>query len=56
MFYYGLAFFKCYSYCEIIFDTGKLIKEANSTNLTLVPKKATPSAMGDYRPILLVAM
>jgi hypothetical protein len=28
------------------FYTGKLIKEANSTNLTLVPKKATPSARG----------
>jgi hypothetical protein len=33
------------------FDTGLLLKEVNSTILSLVPKKVNPSAMGDFRPI-----
>jgi hypothetical protein len=33
------------------FTSGKLLKEVNATILTLVPKKANPSAMGDFRPI-----
>jgi hypothetical protein len=33
------------------FGSGKLLKEVNSTIITLVPKKRNPSSMGDYRPI-----
>jgi hypothetical protein len=33
------------------FQFGKLLKESNSTILTLVPKKKNPSFMGDFRPI-----
>jgi len=33
------------------FNSGLLLKEVNSTILTLVPKKKNASSMGDYRPI-----
>lgn len=33
------------------FSSGILLKEVNSTIITLVPKKRNPSVMGDYRPI-----
>jgi hypothetical protein len=33
------------------FTTGKLLRETNSTILTLVPKKCNPETMSDYRPI-----
>jgi hypothetical protein len=33
------------------FTSGKLLKEVNDIILTLVPKKANPFAMGDFRPI-----
>jgi hypothetical protein len=33
------------------FNSSLLLKKANSTILTLVPKKKSPSSMGDYRPI-----
>jgi len=41
-------------FCEAIlefFIHGKLLKEVNSTILTLIPKKKNASSMGDYRPI-----
>jgi hypothetical protein len=41
-------------FCEAIlefFTYGKLLKEANSTILTLIPKKKNASSMSDYRPI-----
>jgi hypothetical protein len=42
-------------FCDAIlefFVTGKLLREVNSTNLTLIPKKKkNASIMGDYRPI-----
>jgi hypothetical protein len=40
--------------CEAVlefFQTGRLLKEVNSTILTLVPKKKNDVFMGDYRPI-----
>jgi hypothetical protein len=33
------------------FSSGILLKEVNSTIITLVPKKRNPSVMGDYKPI-----
>jgi hypothetical protein len=33
------------------FSSGILLKEVNSTIITLVPKKRNPSVMGDYMPI-----
>uniref|UniRef100_M1AUV2 BZIP n=1 Tax=Solanum tuberosum TaxID=4113 RepID=M1AUV2_SOLTU len=33
------------------FTTGKLLKEVSLTAITLVPKKATPTQVADYRPI-----
>ncbi|KAL0455380.1 UNVERIFIED_CONTAM: LINE-1 retrotransposable element O protein [Sesamum latifolium] len=33
------------------FNTGKLLKQINATLLTLIPKVAAPSTVGDYRPI-----
>jgi len=40
--------------CEAVlefFTSGKLLKEVNSTILTLIPKTKNASTMGDYRPI-----
>jgi hypothetical protein len=40
--------------CEAVlefFHHGKLLKEVNSTIITLVPKRKNPSCMGDYRAI-----
>lgn len=40
--------------CEVVlefFQTRRLLKEVNSTILTLVPKKKNGVFMGDYRPI-----
>jgi hypothetical protein len=40
--------------CDVVlkfFNSSLLLKKANSTILTLVPKKKSPSSMGDYRPI-----
>jgi hypothetical protein len=40
--------------CEAVlefFHHGKLLKEVNSTIITLVPKRKNPSSIGDYRPI-----
>jgi hypothetical protein len=40
--------------CEAVlefFHHGKLLKEANSTIITLVLKRKNPSSMRDYRPI-----
>jgi hypothetical protein len=34
-----------------LFGSGQLLKEVNSTIITLVPKKRNPSSMGEYRPI-----
>jgi hypothetical protein len=34
-----------------LFTSSRLLKEANATILTLVPKKKNPASMGDYRPI-----
>ncbi|KAL0455435.1 UNVERIFIED_CONTAM: Retrovirus-related Pol polyprotein from type-2 retrotransposable element R2DM [Sesamum latifolium] len=33
------------------FNTGKLLKQINATLLTLIPKVAAPSTVGNYRPI-----
>jgi hypothetical protein len=33
------------------FVSGKLLKEVNATILSLVPKKANPAGIRDYRPI-----
>ena len=33
------------------FQSGRLLKEINHTALSLIPKVANPSGMGDYRPI-----
>jgi hypothetical protein len=33
------------------FSSGNLLREVNSTIITLVPKKKNPAVMGDYRPI-----
>jgi hypothetical protein len=41
-------------FCDAILEFflhGKLLKEVNSTILTLIPKKKNASSMGDYRPI-----
>ncbi|XP_022007438.1 uncharacterized protein LOC110906644 [Helianthus annuus] len=39
--------------CAIIdfFETGKLLRELNHTNIVLIPKIPTPSTVSDYRPI-----
>jgi hypothetical protein len=34
-----------------LFGSGQLLKEVNSTIITLVPKKRNPSSMGEYRHI-----
>ncbi|GKE33875.1 RNA-directed DNA polymerase, eukaryota, reverse transcriptase zinc-binding domain protein [Tanacetum coccineum] len=34
------------------FSNGKLLKEVNSTAISLVPKVASPSKVSDYRPIV----
>ncbi|XP_074297740.1 uncharacterized protein LOC141628504 [Silene latifolia] len=33
------------------FSTGKLLKQLNSTNITLIPKIPNPSSVTDFRPI-----
>jgi hypothetical protein len=41
-------------FCDAVlefFDSGKLLKEANSTILTLVPKKRNATSMSEFRPI-----
>ncbi|XP_022007434.1 uncharacterized protein LOC110906639 [Helianthus annuus] len=57
---YTAAFFKCAwpivgndVTCAIIdfFETGKLLRELNHTNIVLIPKTPTPSTVSDYRPI-----
>lgn len=35
------------------FETGKLAKDLNETNIILIPKKKIPTSMGDLRPIAL---
>ncbi|XP_022030707.1 uncharacterized protein LOC110931630 [Helianthus annuus] len=39
--------------CAIVdfFETGNLLRELNHTNIVLIPKIPTPSAVIDYRPI-----
>jgi hypothetical protein len=40
--------------CDAImefFSSGRLLKEVNSTIITLVPKKKNATSMGDFRPI-----
>jgi len=40
--------------CEAVmefFSFGQLLREVNSTILTLIPKKKNATSMGDYRPI-----
>ncbi|XP_074305794.1 uncharacterized protein LOC141641015 [Silene latifolia] len=33
------------------FSSGKMLKQINSTTLTLIPKKARPTTVADFRPI-----
>ena len=41
---------------QSFFSTGFLLKDWNSTALTLVSKTGRPSSMKDYRPIACAAM
>lgn len=36
---------------KLVFATGKLLKEVNATIFSLVPKKQSAPAIGDFRPI-----
>ncbi|GKV19162.1 hypothetical protein SLEP1_g29456 [Rubroshorea leprosula] len=33
------------------FDSGKILKQINATNITIVPKVSCPNVVSDYRPI-----
>ncbi|GKV52760.1 hypothetical protein SLEP1_g59327 [Rubroshorea leprosula] len=34
-----------------VFDSGKILKQINATNITIVPKVSCPNVVNDYRPI-----